>query len=210
MMLPELRRLVLSLAVGFAFLALAAPEARAQARRASAPQPAAAAAREKVVIKKIEGLGTAGRIKTPEYNVNVNETPPASRDWARVLLRFETESEWIDELEFRFYVQVRNQRTQTERRFPGTFTYLDIPRGKHHLVSVFLRPATVERYGDVVGVAVEVYARGELVAVSASPEAPQGWWRAPTIKEVPGVLLERSQTPFALVAYDAYVTAKPR
>ena len=192
-------------------LALMTQSARAQARRSVASKPASAAAlREKVTIKKIEGIGPSAKIKTPEYNVSISENLTAARDWARVLVQFATVSDWVDELEFRYFVQVQNQRTRLERRFLGTFRYVDIPKGKRHLSSVFLRPTTLKRYGNIIGIAVEVYSKGELVAVAANPAGPKGWWRTATIKEVSGVLLERSQTPFAFVAYDAYVTEKQR
>ncbi len=192
-------------------LALTVPPAGAQARKANAPRPADSTAfRNKINIKRIDGIGSAARIKTPEYSVSISENLVNTRDWARVLVQFETFADWIDALEFRFFVQTQNQRSKLELRFLGDFTYVDIPKGKQHLSSVFLRPNTFERYGDIIGIAVEVYANGELVATASNPEAPRGWWRTPTIKEVSGVLLERSQTPFAFVAYDAYVTAKPR
>jgi len=192
-------------------LALMAPSAGAQARKANASRPVGSSAlRGKVSIKKIDGIGSAAKIKTPEYSVSISENLTAARDWARVLVQFETVAEWTDALEFKYFVQVQNQRTRLERRFLGNFTYVDIPKGKQHLSSVFLRPNTLERYGDIIGVAVEVYVNGELVATAANPNAPRGWWRTATIKEVSGVLLERSQTPFAFVAYDAYVTEKPR
>ena len=55
-------------------LALAAPQVWAQARRAAGPQPATSpTARNRVIISKIEGIGRAARIKTPVYNVTINE-----------------------------------------------------------------------------------------------------------------------------------------
>ena len=203
-------------------LAQIPPQARKATRSASAPgtpagtpaaqgAPEAATARERVVIKKIEGIGTAARIKTPEYTVIVNDNNnPVIRDWARIQARFETEADWTDELVFHYYVQVRNPKTNKDMLFTGDFTYLDIPKGKNHLSTAFLRPTTLERYGDIVGIALEIEAKGEKVAVASLPESPSGWWLLSKATKAPGVLLERSQTPFAFVAYDAYVTVKPR
>lgn len=191
-------------------LVLAAPEAQAQARPVAPVRAAAGTPRERVEIKKIEGLAQAARIKTPEYEVSTSESKPQPRDWARIMVQLETFSEWCDELELRYFVQVQHPATKIERRFLGAFTYVDIPKGKKHLSCAFLHPNTLARYGDVIGVAVEIYSRGELVASSANPEGPGGWWRTATIKEVPGLLLERSQTPFAFVAYDAYLAPKTK
>ena len=187
--------------------ALIAPECRAQARRVSAP---ATATQEKIAIKKLDGLGPVGLVKSPEYVINPTETSNITRDWGRIMVRFETDAEWTDDLEFRFFVQVRNPKSNISLLFPGTFNYIDIPKGKNNISTVFLRPATLERYGDVIGIAVEIYAKGELVAFACNPETPKGWWRTSTVKAVPGMLLERSQTPFAFIAYDNYVTVKPK
>lgn len=200
-------------------LTLSAPEGQAQGPRKALQPPAAVAAaaaptaaKEKVAIKKIEGIGSAARIKTPVYTVTVsdNNNNLAAREWARILVRFDTDADWTDELLFHYYVQVRNTKTNKDMLFTGDFTYLDLPKGKGHLATVFLRPATLERFGDVVGIAVEIEAKGEKVAQASVPDAPSGWWLISKAPKVSGVLLERSQTPFALVDYDAYVTEKPR
>jgi len=188
-------------------LALIAPEGMAQARRVTVPP---AASKDKVVIRKFEGLGQSARIQSPQYQLNPSETSPKVREWARIQVRFETDADWTDELEFRYFVQVHNSKNNTDTLFPGTFQYIDIPKGKQNLSTVFLRPATLDRYGDVIGIAVEIFAKGEMVAFACNPETPKGWWRLTTAKTMPGVLLERSQTPFAFVAFDSYVTAKPK
>lgn len=202
-----MRRAVIFFAGLMVGLALMAPEGMAQARKVVVPQ---ASAKDKVEIKKFEGLGQAARVKSPEYQLNPSETSPTVREWARITARFETDADWTDELEFRYFVQVHNAKNNTDLLFPGTFQYIDIPKGKNHLSTVFLRPATLDRYGDVIGIAVEIYAKGEMVAFACNPETPKGWWRLTTAKAMPGVLLERSQTPFAFVAFDSYVTAKPK
>ncbi len=193
-----------------AALALLAPEGRAQARKAARPAAEPAASRDKVAIRKIEGIGNLARIKTPVYDVSGSDQNLTQSDWARVRVRFETDAEWTDELVFHYYVQVRNPKTSRDLLFTGDFTYVDIPRGKNHHSTAFLRPATLERYGDIVGIAVEIEVKGEKVAMASSPESPVGWWLQSKAAKAPGVLLERSQTPFALVDIDAYITAKPK
>ncbi len=196
--------------LGLALLVILAPSVQAQARRAVPLTPATATAKEEVKIRKVEGLALTGRVKTPEYVLNPTERSVQARDWSRILVRFETASEWIDELEFRYYVQVFNSKTSQDLLFTGTFHYVDVPKSKKHISTVFLRPETVARHGNVLGIAVEIFSNGELVATASTPETPAGWWRTTTVKTVPGVLLERSATPFAFVAYDDYLTAKPR
>jgi hypothetical protein len=213
MKMPCLYRGAMLVAGLMTVLALLAPQGLAQARRSTVPPPPSApgVAQGKITIKKIDGLGTSARIKTPEYTVTINDNNnPVARDWARVMVRFDTEADWTDEMVIHYYVQVHNQKTGKDLQFTGDFAYIDIPKGRNHLSTAFLRPATLERYGDIAGIAVEIEVKVEKVAVASSPETPSNWWLLTQAPKVAGVLLERSQTPFALVAYDAYVTEKPK
>ncbi len=190
-------------------LALCATTASAQGpRQAYTTAPSTVA--NKVEIKKIEGLGRTGRVKTPVYVLSPVETSSVVREWGSLRVYFATEADWTDELEFRYYVQVRNPKTDQDLLFTGTFTYLDIPKGNKHLSNVFLRPATLERHGNVIGVAVEIFSKGERVASASNPATPQGWWLRTSVKTVADVLLDRSQTPFAFVAYDNFIMLKPK
>ncbi|MCA1810269.1 MAG: hypothetical protein LC725_12620 [Lentisphaerae bacterium] len=95
--------------------------------------------------------------------------------------------------------------------FPATVTYVDIPKGRDHISTVFLRPNTVIRYGAVERVAVEVHARGEIVAYASQPDDKTQWWRMQiNARVLNGVLLNRAQTPFAFVAWDNYQAIKGR
>jgi len=186
-------------------------DAFAQARRvtptaASAVQPAAG--KEGVVIRKMEAYGPTAKIKTPEFKTDTSEPQAQARDWARIAVQYETDSEWTDELEFRYTVLVKNTKTSTFVMFPCVVTYIDIPKGKRHTSTVFLRPTTLERYGAVEWAGVKVYLKGEQVAVAQMPDDQRPWTISYKTKE--GVLLNRDQTPFAQVAIDNYETIKPK
>lgn len=185
----------------------------AQARpvgRAAQIAAAAESGKEIVVIRKLSGLSTDGKAKTPEYAVSPSENSRA-QDWARIAVVYETESEWIDELEFRYFTIVKHPKTGEYTKFPASVNYVDIPKGKNHVSTVFLRPNTIARYGDLERFAVEIYAKGELVAATGVPENPPQWWHLPiNARTLEGVLLNRAQTPFAFVAWDNYETIKPR
>lgn len=188
-------------------------DAAAQARRATAPGAgnisSASVAKEEVVIRKMEGTAPNARVKTPEIKNDANENQAVAREWARILVLFETYAEWTDELEFRYMVLVKNAKTGALTMFPGNVTYIDIPKGKRHLSTMFLRPNTLERYGYVEWAGVKIFNKGEQVAVAQLPENDQRPWTA-TVKTREGLLLNRDQTPFGLVAIDNYVTIKPK
>ena len=189
-------------------------QASAQARRVAAPGARAvqsAAGKKGMVIRKMEAVGPNARVKTPHFTNDANEPQAQAKNWARVSVQYETDVEWTDELEFRYMVLVKHPKTGVFTMFPGTVTYIDVAKGKRHTSTVFLRPATLERYGAVEWAGVKIYLKGKdaPVAVAQMPDDPRPW-TAPGATTKAGVLLNRGQTPFALVAIDNYETIKPK
>ncbi len=189
----------------------ASPQAR-PATRAPAPnatQPSGAAEiKEDISIKKLIGIGPAAIVKTPEYTTTESETMAQPREWHRILVKFDTKSEIIDELEFRYYAVLKHPKTGAYTLLKGTVTHIDIMKGKQHQSVMYIRPQTLFRYGVVERVAVEVYYKGELVALEAEPADKQPWWRMFSGRTVEGLLLNKQQTPFAFIAYDNYELIK--
>jgi len=207
------------LSAGALVILFGVSEACAQARRvtprpagtAAAVQPAATVAgKEGVVIRKMESTGPTAKVRTPEIKNDSMEPQSQARDWARITVQYETDAEWIDEMEFRYMVLVKNLKTGAFTMFPGTVTYIDIPKGKRHTSTVFLRPTTLERYGAVEWAGVKIYLKGKDTPVDMAqmPDDQRPWTATVPTKE--GVLLNRDQTPFALVAIDNYETIKPK
>ncbi|MBU0715962.1 MAG: hypothetical protein KJ964_11450 [Verrucomicrobia bacterium] len=183
---------------------------RATGTGASVQPGAAVAGKEGAVIRKMEATGPTAKVRTPEIKNDSNEPQAQSRDWARITVQYETDVEWTDELEFRYMVLVKNPKTRVFTMFPASVTYIDVPKGKRHTSTVFLRPNTLERYGAVEWAGVKIYLKGKdtPVDVAQMPDDQRPWTISyPTM---PGVLLNRDQTPFALVAIDNYETIKPK
>lgn len=202
-------------AVALIFVVSASP-ASAQARRAttrpSGPGAgqSSSAGKDAVTLKKLEAIGPNAKVKTPDFKSDVAETVYQFRDWARISIPYETEPEWIDELEFRYMVLVKHPKTEALTIFTTTVTYIDVAKGKRHVSTVFLRPGTLDRYGAVEWAGVKVYIKGKdaPVAMTQFPDDQRPWTAAIPARE--GVLLNRAQTPFALVAIDNYETIKPK
>ncbi|MFH1970405.1 MAG: Amuc_1102 family pilus-like protein [Verrucomicrobiota bacterium] len=212
------RLLNITIWVGVCLLGvLLVSEASAQARRATSRAAGtdasvqSAAGKEGAVIRKMEATGPNARVKTPEFRSDANEPQAQAKDWARILVQYETDTDWTDELEFRYMVLVKHSKTSAFTMFPGTVTYIDIPKGKRHTSTVFLRPTTLERYGNVEWAGVKIYLKGKdtPVAVMQMPENDLRPWTA-SVTTKAGVLLNRAQTPFAQVAIDNYETIKPK
>ncbi len=147
------------------------------------------------------------QIQTPEYDVNTTEPKSSRRNWAVITVAYETLPDWVDELEFRYYVVVQNKKSNQYTLFPLNVSYVEIPKGKH-TATVFLRPNTIARYGAIERAGVEVFFRGGLLARESFPASDQRWWESPNVARVEGVLLPRAQTPFVFVSPDNYEMEK--
>ncbi len=197
----------LGLAVGLLGLpaGFSAPAARASAAGTSA---AGASAAGGVAIRKIQRTGPNTRLRTPIFTTDTSENIKRNREWVCLSVTYDTEPDWIDELEVRYMVLVKHPKTGAYTMFPATVTYQDVAKGKGHTSTVFLRPQTVERYGAVDWVGVRMFAGGQQVAIAQDPNDKSPW--TASIKTVEKVLLNRSQTPFFLIGYDNFETIKPQ
>lgn len=187
----------------FAALWLAAGSAWAQLPGPGAAAAAGGGGSDLLRIRKM----TPTTEKTPIFKTAVQGQVPARQtDWWRVVVEFETAPDWIDELEFTYYVYMRDQSNKgAEVMFRSAVTYVNVAKGKH-LSDMFLHPSTLARLGRVEQVAVVVKAKGAVVATDSTAKTPNWWDR---FSPVEGVLLSRAQTPFAVVDYDMYEQIKP-
>ena len=173
-------------------------------RPGAAAAPAASTGSSDIIrIRKM----TPATEKTPVFRTAAPGQASARQpDWWRAVVEYETAPDWIDELEFTFYVYMKDQSNKgAEVMFRSTVTYVNVAKGRH-LSDVFLHPGTLARLGRVEQVAVVVKARGAVVATESTAQTPNWWDR---FSPVDGVLLNRSQTPFAYIDYDLYEAIKP-
>ena len=171
-----------------------------------AQAPAAPAARAPIAVKKVDG----GRAPTPEFSVKGSSNTGKAKEWFRIFAEYDSEPEWVDELSFTFYVLVkaRTKDVPPFSVFKGEVSYLHIAKGRGHTADMFLHPNIIARYGDVERVAVEVRQGGMVLGRAGKPELTEAWWER--LPPVDGVLLNRSQTPFALVNPDSFEIIKAK
>ncbi|MBU1910362.1 MAG: hypothetical protein KJ726_09970, partial [Verrucomicrobia bacterium] len=132
-----------------------------------------------------------------------------TRNWFQILTQYDTAPEWMEELTFTYYVLARDkQATQrTQVLFRGEVTYVTIQKGRH-MSDMYLHPSTIARYGEVEAMAVLVTFKGQLVAMESQPASQQRWWEQ--LAPVDGFILNRMETPFAMIDFDVYEAIKPR
>lgn len=171
-----------------------------------------------LVIENLEGIGRRDRVETPRYRTQVPEQRATGNEWCVITTTYSTAPEWIDELSFQYFaLLVRETRGEPPvySLFRGSVTYMEIASGRNKQSTAFLRPNTLKRYGDVIGVAVEISHEGNVIATESREargsvaEGQEEWWRNPNLSPRDGYVLNRSETPFAFVNYDRYETIRP-
>jgi hypothetical protein len=170
---------------------------------------------EDIKVRKLIGLGTQSLVKSPEFRVSAMRGIKPLGDWAQITLKFDTTPEWIDELTFDFFALAKDSRDQFSF-YKGSVRYVDIEKGRDHLAVMYVRPSTLKRYGQLVAVGVEVISKGKTIAAMSDPAPKEGnvadaWWKQDMKSSVTprdGCLLDRSQSPFALISIDDYEVIK--
>ncbi len=171
------------------------------------PPPAPAGGRSPVALRKVDGV----KLQTPVFSFkgpSFNSTQP--KNWFQVFAEYESLPDWVDELNFTFYVLVKGKTKDAPpyTLFKGETSYIHIPVGKKHTADMYLHPNIIERFGDIERVVVEVRQGGRLLERGGKPNPTEPWWERLT--PVEGVLLNRSLTPFALINSDDYEIIKTK
>lgn len=164
---------------------------------------------------------------TPEYSVNFgpkNKKVPKNKEWLEVEVSFdwqprEKKPEFLDELTINYYVLLNNKSREAPEGtlLTGAVTHVAIPQGKGMNSVMYVSPRTLERFFEgkipttassaVLDVGVTITKQGQLVAESSWKGRGQ-WWSA--MQQAGGYVLNKSETPFAPLAWDYYEAIKAR
>lgn len=149
--------------------------------------------------------------RTPEYTARTRGTlRERIRDWGEIVCQYETQPEFINELEFTYYVIMRTKNPREPFvLLKGSITYVYIAKGRTQS-TMYLHPSVLERFGTVEGIAVEIRAGGRLIAVET--DGPRGRDYQQAVQQLPtrdNHVLPPSQTPFAMLGFDNNEMVKP-
>lgn len=211
------RNLVVCSALALLFIGV---DAHGQSRRLSSTKKSASSKKEenRIRIERLPPPNKTAIIRTPEYDVNVQNTMPQvtrkPREWALFEVKYSTSAKWTDELTFNYYVMTKGEDGDKKEMFnfyTTTVRYIDIPKGEH-MSCAAIPPSQIERYGKPVAVALEIVDKDGEIADSKSETTmkfPDKWWKSNTVLDSPKVtrrqgMVDRSKTPFALVNIDDY------
>ncbi len=184
-----------------------------------AGQPAARGdKRDAVQISRMPPPNKTAMVRTPEFNVNVQNTMPKvtrkPREWALFEVKYESDAKWMDELSFSYHVMTKGKNDEGKDAFSYytlTLRYIDVPKGEH-MSCVAIPPSLVERHGEPVAVALEITNKDGKVLDSKSESIiplPKEWWKDSKVLDNPQLtrrngMVDRSKTPFALINADDY------
>ena len=168
----------------------------------SAPSAWAQEGTSPVQVRKVLGE----KVKTPEYKLLTGQVMARALDWFQIVVNYDTAPDWMDELTFTYYVMVKSKAGKYGL-FKGDVTYINIARGKH-ASDVYLHPSTLTRFGVVERVAVVISSQGRVVAMESQPSSKGRWWEQSPVPPVDGLVLNRMETPFAMINFDDYEAIK--
>lgn len=186
-------------------------------------------------INKIE----ATFFETPQISAGTyrKQQPGAARPvpWLEVDVNFERDevskgaAKFSDDLTVNFYILLNNAAINEDKQptlLTGTTTISDVPYGKGMHVAAFVSPQSIARYFDgkapataqqaVIDVGVTISNATGVLAISSSKSTEvakqgKGWWESESkMTKVSGRVLEKSQTPFAPLAWDYYLPSKSK
>jgi hypothetical protein len=174
---------------------------------------------DQIRVRRFIGIRNA-RAVTPIYQTSQGGGVKPAQDWHVVSVIYDSAPEWIDDLLVQFHVLAMKQDPQTRQNVYSLFKkqvrYGDIERGREHRAMAFLRPAALKRFGNVVACAAVLSVDGKVVEEKSetATELPEFWWRNPLVLDSPaltvreGYLLNRMESPWALVNPDDYEVIK--
>ena len=147
-----------------------------------------------------------------------------ARQWLEVEVSFDwqprmRDPKYMDELTFNFYILL-NAKSQQYPQGPlltGSVTLASIAQGRDMHTVVYVSPRSLDRFFDgkppgslqqvLTDVGVTIVKQGQEVA-ETSLKGHGAWW--PQFTQVPGFVLDKSQTPFAPLQWDYYEAIKSK
>ena len=128
--------------------------------------------------------------------------------WLEVEVTFASTPDFTDELTLKYFILFNGKLLTSE------VTHVNIPAGRENRSVMYVTPKTLQRLmlgrtitnNALQNTAVQLMQQGALKdELSASRAAPQ--WYA-TLPQIPGLVLNKNETPFAPLYWDRYCQIK--
>lgn len=162
--------------------------------------------KDEFAIKKID----VSFVSTPEYSVNPPARQVRSQKWMVVETSFDARPDFTDELIFNYYIYFN------KRLLVGQVTHVSIQKGRDLHSVAYVSPRSIARIlegrqvtaSDIENVAVTINKPGIPAPVASLSYKPSrgDWWTV--MKQEPGFVLNKNETPFAPLSWDYYEAIK--
>jgi hypothetical protein len=159
--------------------------------------------RDDYVITKI----TPSLVATPEFGGGKRRG--GDDKWLQVEVDFKSNVDLTDELTFNYYV------LYARKCLVGEVTYISVFKGRELHSVMYISPRALKRLNEgkyvslnpLENITVQILSKGEAVAEKSLKDVRGDWWK--TMEAVKGVVVKKSETPFAWVDWDNYEEIKP-
>ena len=147
-------------------------------------------------------------VKTPDFTI---KSGPEKRsnigEWLEVEVEFETKAEEIDEMTFQYTIMFEN------KLLDGQVTHVNIPKGREHYSVMYVSPRTLEKLtggktvtaANIQNVWVIASKQGQVFDQAAVKNVA-----IPNLPHLPGMVLNKMETPFAPLYFDRYEPIKAK
>lgn len=168
--------------------------------------PRAAAQKPDFEITKVQ----PSVIRTPDYQFSGEQRKaPRPGQWLEVEVEFEARPELTEELTVRYFIKFAGQC------LTGEVTHVSILAGRDLHSVMYVPPATISRLlngkpltgNSIEDVGVQLVRRGQVLATKSFKAAGDAqWWQ--TMQQIPGLVMNKNETPFAPLYWDRYEAIK--
>jgi hypothetical protein len=153
-------------------------------------------------------------IQTPDYQYSGEKRRSEQGKWLEIEVEFDavsnTPHKATDELTFKYYVLLNGTL------FVGEVTHINIIDGANISV-MYIAPGTLTRAmqgkaltgSSIENIAVEISKQGALQStLSFAKNSRPNWWQS--MQQIPNLVVNKNQTPFAPLYWDRYPEIKPQ
>lgn len=171
---------------------------------------------------------TPDLVTTPEYSINYgpkNKKVSKNRDWLEIEVSFDwqpknKDPQFLDDLTIEYFVLLNNKSKEYPKGalLTGSVPHAAVPQAKGLNSVMYISPRALDRFfagkpPTTLGAAVRD--AGAVIKIQGQPKAILSWkgqgrWWEKEGQPTPGFLLNKSETPFAPLAWDYYEAVKAR
>ncbi len=154
---------------------------------------------------------TRNLITSPQFSYTGAEQYVANQRemWLEVEVEFTSTAEFADDLTFKYFIAVNGSI------LTGEVTHVNVMAGKGNRSVMYVPPKALARLNGnrpvtsnaIQNIAVQILQQGTVKDEASLTRAAAKWYS--TLPQVPGLLLNKNETPFAPLYWDRYEQIKP-